>query len=256
MTAGTTTPMKTAPHWGRTLLVLYISLLLGLAGYFITNALLVDSSTTVGDWANVWTTLALYPVMLLVLIAALRHEGNSLKDLLNHGSKPLGKEILLGIGIAILAPVVNALVGFPLNFLVYTPEQIQQFSETMQSGGLAAATMPIWFYLFSLLVQPLAAGIIEELVYRGYALPRLAALTGKKWLAVFISALVYGLQHWAVTPMDWQFGLVRMIGLFAVGAVFGIMYFRQQRLMPLIIGHVLWDFLLIGLPSLMGLFSR
>ncbi len=256
MTAITTSPTKAAPYWGRTLLVLCISLPLGLAGYFITNALLADASTTVGDWANVWTTLALYPIMLLVLIAALHREGKTLKDLLNHGSKPLGKEILLGIGIAILAPIVNAIVGFPLNFLIYTPEQIQQFSESMQSGGIAVATMPIWFYLFSLLIQPLAAGIIEELVYRGYALPRLAALTGKKWLAVFISALIYGLQHWAVTPMDWQFGLVRMIGLFAVGVVFGIIYFRQQRLLPLIIGHVLWDFLLIGLPALMGLLSK
>lgn len=237
-------------------MVLCVSLPLGLAGYFITNALLADASTTVGDWANVWTTLALYPIMLLVLIAALRREGKTLKDLLNYGSKPLGKEILLGIGIAILAPVVNALVGFPLNFLIYTPEQIQQFSESMQSGGIAVVTMPIWFYLFSLLIQPLAAGVVEELVYRGYALPRLAALTGKKWLAVFISALIYGLQHWAVTPMDWQLGLVRTIGLFAVGVIFGILYFRQQRLMPLIIGHVIWDFLLIGLPALMGLFNQ
>lgn len=256
MTTITTLPTETSQRWGSTLMVLCVSLPLGLAGYFITNALLADASTTVGDWANVWTTLALYPIMLLVLIAALRREGKTLKDLLNYGSKPLGKEILLGIGIAILAPVVNALVGFPLNFLIYTPEQIQQFSESMQSGGIAVVTMPIWFYLFSLLIQPLAAGVVEELVYRGYALPRLAALTGKKWLAVFISALIYGLQHWAVTPMDWQLGLVRTIGLFAVGVIFGILYFRQQRLMPLIIGHVIWDFLLIGLPALMGLFNQ
>lgn len=256
MTTVTTSPTENSPRWERTLLVLCISLPLGLAGYFITNALLTDSATTVGDWANVWTTLALYPIMLLLLIVALRREGNTLKDLLNSGGRPPGKEILLGIGIAILAPIVNALIGFPLNFLVYTPEQIQQFSESMQSGGVVAATMPIWFYLFSLLIQPLTAGIVEELVYRGYALPRLAALTGKKWLAIPISALIYGLQHWAVTPMDWQFGLVRTIGLFAVGVVFGIIYFRQQRLMPLIIGHVLWDFLLIGLPSLAGLFGQ
>jgi membrane protease YdiL (CAAX protease family) len=70
--------------------------------------------------------------------------------------------------------------------------------------------------------------------------------------AVLLSALAFGLQHWAFAPLDWQFGLVRFASLGAVGVIFGLVALRQDRLLSLIIGHTVWNVLLIGLPALLA----
>lgn len=227
---------------------------LGLAGYAVTNQVLAATGApgAPGDWANFWTTLAVYPLSLLALWLLSRH-GEPLSALIGFERRRLGRDLFLGLAIAVLGFVVNAVVGFGMNFVVYTAEQRAAFMAAMQAGEPLgnALVLPLWYGWFSLLVQPLAAGFTEELLYRGAALRGLRGRIGAAG-AVLLSALAFGLQHWAFTPLDWQFGLTRFAGLGAVGIVFGIVALRQGRLLPLIIGHTVWNVLLIGLPALLA----
>jgi membrane protease YdiL (CAAX protease family) len=53
------------------------------------------------------------------------------------------------------------------------------------------AVLPVWFRV----AAALTGGAIEETLYRGYAVGRLEALTGRRWLAVAIVVAVFTLSH-------------------------------------------------------------
>jgi len=228
---------------------------LGLAGYLVATQVirLTGAVGGPGDWANLWTTLAVYPPGLLAVWLLARRDGRSVIPMFGFRGDKLAKDVALGLAIAVLGFVLSAVVGLGMNAVVYTAEQRAAFMEAMRAGEPlgAAVVLPLWYGVFSLLVQPLAAGVTEELLYRGAALQTLRLRLGAAG-AVLLSALAFGMQHWAFTPLDWQFGLTRAVSLGVVGAVFGVIALRQGRLLPLIIGHTLWNLLLIGLPALIA----
>lgn len=256
LTPAVTAPMPmTAPgiHWPLAILILPSAL--GIAGFALTSGILrvTGAPGTPGDWANLWTTLAVYPLCLLLLWLRANRDGRPLTAQIGLRRERLPHDLLFGIAIALLGFLVSAVAGVAANMVVYTAEQRAAFMEALRNGAppMAVMAMPRWYGWFSLLVQPLAAALVEELLYRGYTLQGLRARLGAAG-AVALSALAFGLQHWAFAPLDWQFGLTRMVSLGAVGVVFGIIALRQERLLPLIIGHALWNAALIGLPALMA----
>lgn len=87
----------------------------------------------------------------------------------------------------------------------------------------------------------ITAGIVEEIVYRGFVLWYLG-LYMPLWLAIAVSSLAFGLAHSYQGPS----GAVRC-GL--VGLVFGIFYVMTGSIWLPIIGHILLD-------ALQGLTTR
>lgn len=53
------------------------------------------------------------------------------------------------------------------------------------------AVLPVWFRIATALM----GGAIEETLYRGYAVGRLEALTGRRWLAGAVVVVVFTLAH-------------------------------------------------------------
>jgi membrane protease YdiL (CAAX protease family) len=80
----------------------------------------------------------------------------------------------------------------------------------LNAGLSQLAAVPLWFRL----VLAITGGIIEETLYRGYAIERMAALTNRRWLAGVISATVFGVAHipyWGVgfaVAADLPFGIL------------------------------------------------
>lgn len=128
--------------------------------------------------------------------------------------------------------------------VVIGPEAFQM--QEMPAIDLAALP-PLWYYLWGLLVLPVSVGIVEEVVYRGYAQPRLEAALGNRWLALLVVAAGFGAQHIAFAAHDASFALARFIGTFAAGIVFGLLYLKMRRLLPLMIGHWLVNAIGLGL---------
>jgi membrane protease YdiL (CAAX protease family) len=80
----------------------------------------------------------------------------------------------------------------------------------LQSGIARIARWPIWFRI----VVGATGAVTEELLYRGYAIERLTAVTGRRWLGAAIPAAVFGAAHiplWGVRfalAADLPFGIV------------------------------------------------
>jgi len=81
---------------------------------------------------------------------------------------------------------------------------------------------------------PIGAGIVEELVWRGYGISRLQALTGSQWKSILISSIGFGIWHVDL----FHFGYAFLDGL-----LFGYVYSRYKSLLPVVIGHWLFDFI-------------
>jgi membrane protease YdiL (CAAX protease family) len=92
---------------------------------------------------------------------------------------------------------------------------------------------------FLILLTCLTAGMVEELVFRGYILPRLQLLFNKTYVSVIISSVIFGLIHFGYGTT------INVIGPFIIGLVFAIHYYKYRNIKILMICHFLWDFLVI-----------
>lgn len=80
-----------------------------------------------------------------------------------------------------------------------------------------------------------AAGVGEEVAYRGYAVPVLAVAVGVPW-SVAITSAVFGVLHSYQGPLG-------MIRTGVMGAVLAGGFLMSGSLLPVIIGHALVDLL-------------
>ena len=99
------------------------------------------------------------------------------------------------------------------------------------------AELTVFFLNSKLLLvfTALTAGVVEELIFRGYLLPRFEIIFKNHWIAISISSLLFGLLHY-------RYGtIVNVVGPVFIGFVFGYFYWRFRNIKILIIAHFLWD---------------
>ena len=126
----------------------------------------------------------------------------------------------------------------PLLAQVMAFVQIPWFTE-----GLAKLSrFPVWYLVLAVVI----GGTAEELLYRGYAIERLASVTRSYWVAGLISVLASGLAH---VPM---WGLSASLTTVASGAIATAFYVWRRDLLANIIAHVVTDFVGIVLPLLLA----
>jgi membrane protease YdiL (CAAX protease family) len=82
----------------------------------------------------------------------------------------------------------------------------------------------------------LAAGVGEELAYRGYLIPTLAGLLGSVWPAALLSSAVFGILH---AYQGWL-GVARTG---ALGLMFALSFIVSGTLLPAIVAHAILDIL-------------
>jgi membrane protease YdiL (CAAX protease family) len=86
------------------------------------------------------------------------------------------------------------------------------------------------------IVVSLAAGICEELVYRGYLQQQLWSLTGSLPAALFLQAVIFGAGH---IYQGWKPALVTAI----YGLIFGLVAAWRRSIIPGAIAHAVVDIL-------------
>ena len=97
------------------------------------------------------------------------------------------------------------------------------------AGGVATLAMwPAWFRLF----VGTTSGIVEETLYRGYAVERLAALTGRVWVGALIAVIAFGLAH---IPF-WGVGFSLVADL-PYGVLLVLFYLWRRDLFANILAH-------------------
>lgn len=91
-----------------------------------------------------------------------------------------------------------------------------------------------WFTIPVLLLSALRAGLTEEVIVIGYLFERLRRLGWGTWQIILSAAALRGVYHL------YQ-GVPALLGNIAMGVLFGWLYARTGRLVPLIVAHVLID---------------
>ena len=90
---------------------------------------------------------------------------------------------------------------------------------------------PLWLRLFMLIT----AGVVEEALFRGFAIERLTALTGRRWLAAIIALAAFVAAH---VPF-WGLGAIAtpIVG----GAFFTLVYLWRRDLIACMVAHLAVD---------------
>lgn len=106
----------------------------------------------------------------------------------------------------------------------------------------AAPLDPSWWTIPLLVLAALRAGLLEEVIMVGYLFDRLRRLGWGVWTIILSTAALRGAYH------AYQ-GFGAIVGNVAMGIVFGWVYQRWGRVMPLVIAHVAIDIVaFVGYP--------
>ena len=202
-----------------------------------------DALGTYNGYLNV--LIVLVDVASLGLVAwFLSRENHNLSDLFDFDPSRNLRDVALGLGLFVVLTVV-----FQVATVASVVGVVSVFGESTPPPSVQP---PLWVFALVTVISPITIAVAEESIYRGYALPRIEAATGSTALAVLVTSLGFGLQH-AMLPLNtFEWSLARVLATFVSGLVFGIMYVRWRRLLPLVIAHWALDFVFLGLLPLAG----
>ncbi|MFE3871789.1 CPBP family intramembrane glutamic endopeptidase [Flavobacterium sp. ZS1P70] len=93
--------------------------------------------------------------------------------------------------------------------------------------------------IFLILFTSITAGVTEELIFRGYLIPRLEILLKNTPAAILISSILFGLIHYSYGT------LIQIIGPVFIGLLFAVYYQKYKNIKILIMCHFLWDLLVL-----------
>nr|WP_306461792.1 CPBP family intramembrane glutamic endopeptidase [Microbacterium sp. ZXX196] len=138
---------------------------------------------------------------------------------------------------AAVAILLLAAIGIP-GLALYAASRLAGLTLEVQAGSLDAA----WWTIPLLVLSAARAGLLEEVILNGYLGERLDELGWRAWRILAAIALLRGLYHLYQGP-------AMAVGNVAMGLVFGGVYLRWRRVMPLVIAHTLLDtFAFVGYP--------
>ncbi|CAN5432774.1 CPBP family intramembrane metalloprotease [soil metagenome] len=137
------------------------------------------------------------------------------------GRRPLG-DAWRGLALALV-------IGIP-GIGVYLAAKALGFGLTVDAAGLSVH----WWTVPVLLFSALRAGLQEEVIILGYLYERLGQLGWGRWRIIIATAILRGSYH-----LYQGFGA--FLGNFLMGMLFGFLYTRTKRVLPLVIAHVVID---------------
>lgn len=110
-------------------------------------------------------------------------------------------------------------------------------------SGANEKTLSIIMIAFSFAIK---AGIVEEIIFRGYIMKLLEA-KWNKYTAVFVPSLIFGLLH--LSSMK-EFNLISLLLLIvagtSVGVMFSIVAFQNNSVWPSALIHMVWNACMIS----------
>src|SRR6185503_2869729 len=134
------------------------------------------------------------------------------------GTWPLKRSLVWAAILAVVCLVVGFGIAIALRF-------------NGGGSGEALAKLPVWLLVFIVL----RAGVVEEVLYRGYAIERLQAIGLSKNLAFAIPLLVFSIGHW-------RGGWANIVIALALGAILSLSYVWRRDLVANMIAHFTVDF--------------
>jgi membrane protease YdiL (CAAX protease family) len=249
-TIATTLP-NAKRDWQWPLLMAFIRLPLILAGSGVAILAYQFAEIPAGIAAGLaWSTLTLTIVNLLNLGLLVRAEDFDMKQAIGFHWHLFGRDLAMGIALSLLLGALMVSGVFALIFLLQGTNGFANLESVFLGNADFSFPLPAWLAVVSAVAFPLLNPLVEELHYRGYTQPRLAAALHSLPAGMVLTALGFGLQHmvFAVTISS---ALAYAAGFFLWGLGAGFMYRRQSRLVPLIIAHFISNLSFGVIPLLM-----
>jgi len=142
-------------------------------------------------------------------------------------------------------PITFQIVALVLLFLtVFAGVILIQIGFTLAGSNNKSATLAKIVLLLKkdfilLLFTAITAGVVEELIFRGYLQPRLQIIFKNPHVSIFITCALFGMMHY-------KYGtLINVIGPFFIGLVLAYFYWRYKNIKIAMLFHFLWDFILL-----------
>lgn len=197
-------------------------------------------------WWPVYSTITDI-LCLLLLVWLMRREGMRLVDLFGVRGRAAAKQLAWTPAYLLAVAPAAALASVVTQF----------FYGAALPPMVAIVDLPLLGALYSVLVWPVIWVIAEELLYQGYLLPRIEALTGKTWVAVLVVTFFWGLQHLAIPFIADQTYLVSRVlaAWVATGGMTLVFVLWRRRLVAMIGVHYIFDLstgFLVGVLPLLG----
>ena len=164
--------------------------------------------------------LALVPVLLALHL--LRRDDPAEPRTMGFDLSRPARDLLHGAGLA-------ALIGLP-GLGLYAVAKALDLNTTVAAANLAA----VWWAVPVLVLAAAQNAVLEEVVMVGYLFRRWGEAGWGTWRVILTSALIRGTYH-----LYQGFG--GFLGNLVMGAVFGWIYTRTRRVMPLVVAHTVLD---------------
>jgi uncharacterized protein len=203
--------LPASPRWMLCSLLVMVALQLPLAGMLFPGQGLIS---------QVNRELVYWSSALLLLIYIVRVERRPLRSI--GLTWPTIRSLVFGV-----AGAMAMIAGMAVIYLVIFPA----FGLSDATQNAAAENEPFGL-LFLVVVR---AAVHEELFYRGFAIERLAEITGLRWLAGLISVVAFTYAH--LSYWGWAHLIVAGYG----GVVLTVMYLWRRDLASNMIAHFLTD---------------
>lgn len=172
-----------------------------------------------------YTRIALWIVLLFIILYNFFIEKNSFL---------LWKEkkypVLFYIKAVVTLYLICAFGGAFLNFIVQVFIHENLSRKIVQIASLFRNNFPLIISIC------FTAGIMEELLMRGYIQPRIEKIYHNQYLGIFVSAMLFGILHSTYGTIG------QVIIPFFIGTVFAVFYKKYSNIKILIICHFMYDF--------------
>ena len=155
------------------------------------------------------------------------------------------KPHLARLGVDFSRPLRSVLLGVALALVIGIPGIGVYLGSRALGIGVTVDPSPLdtyWWTVPILILSALRSALQEEIIVIGYLFARLRDLGWRTWPIILVAATLRGSYH-----LYQGFGA--FIGNFAMGVLFGWLYTRYGRVIPLVIAHFLIDAaIFVGYP--------
>jgi membrane protease YdiL (CAAX protease family) len=216
-----------APVWHTIFMVLLVVVFSYIGAHAPAPAGAVSQKELIVQYA---VTIVFELFLLLLVWWGLRLNKNRMRDLIG-GRLNTPEDFLLDIAIAAGFWIVSAaiLVGLGYALGLANPSQVKEVKKMADmiapQGG---ATLALW------IVVSTVAGLVEEILFRGYFQRQVGALTGNIYVGLIISAMIFGSGH------GYE-GTRRMVLIAVYGSLFGLLAIARKSLRPGMMAHAWHD---------------
>jgi hypothetical protein len=174
-------------------------------------------------------------VCLFLLTRFYQGEGKRYWDIFRLDRAHMKSDLLL---LLVFLVITGPIAYFP-NILLGTA----LFGDQLAPQRMLIGSLPLWAAWAAFFFFPITQGLVELPTYFMYSLPRISEQTGRPWLALTLTALALGMQHFAVPLLfDWRFVTWRLLMFIPFAFMAGFLLQRRPRLMPyMAVVHIVLD---------------